>query len=184
MNERPAEWKKIESEIIADCRVFKVREDLCEHSIDKRKHNFFVIECPDWCNIIGLTESNEIVLIEQYRQGIEEIILELPGGMIDAGEEPLTAAKRELLEETGYSSDKFVYLGMSLPNPAIQNNWMYHYLALDCQLTAATKFDEHEELITKLVNFKEINELIKNGKILHSLVVAAFQYFALYQADK
>ena len=174
MPETPETWTRKQSKAVADCRVFKIREDFCERDSDGAEHTFFVIECPDWVNVIALTKENEIVLIEQYRQGTEEIILEIPGGMIDAGEEPETAARRELLEETGYESNEFVYLGKSRPNPAIQNNWMHHYLALDCEKTRETAFDEHESLLTKLSPLSEIPQLIRSEQITHSLAVAAF----------
>lgn len=180
MNEQPEIWKRIKSEQLADCRVFKIREDFCERDTDNAEHTFFVIECPDWVNVIALTKEKDVVLIEQYRQGIEEITLEIPGGMIDADENHEDAAKRELLEETGYSSNKIVYLGKSRPNPAIQNNWMHHYLALDCEKTGETDFDEHESVITKLVRLDKIESLITSGAITHSLVLAGFYYLNAY----
>ena len=176
-------WKRQSSEHIADCRVFKVREDFCERDSDGAKHSFFVIECPDWVNVIALTKEKKVVLIEQYRQGTEEIILEIPGGMIDESEAPEAAAQRELSEETGYESNEFVFLGKSRPNPAIQNNWMYHYLALDCEKTRETAFDEHESLLTKLAPLAEIDSLIESGAITHSLAVAGFYYLNLYELN-
>ena len=179
MSEKVETWKRISSKEIADCRVFKVREDLCERMSDAEKATFFVIENPDWVNIIAITKDEEIVLIEQFRQGSGEVILEIPGGMVDVGESAEDAARRELLEETGYSSDKFVLLGKSHPNPAIQENTLYHFLALNAEKTHETTFDEHESLVTKLVSLKEMKKLILTGKITHSLVLAAFAIFSL-----
>ncbi len=181
MNETPDVWKKNDSKQVADCRVFKVREDFCKRETDEKEASFFVIESPDWANIIAVTKNGEVVMIEQFRHGIKKVILEVPGGMIDDGEETETAAKRELLEETGFSSDKFVLLGKSYPNPAIQNNTIYHFLALDCEKTDETSFDEHESVLTKLVPFDEVQKLIENGEISHSLVVAAFYYLSIYE---
>lgn len=180
MKERVEIWKRRRSKQIADCRVFRVREDACERESDGAKHNFFVVEAPDWVNVIALTKEKRIVLIEQYRQGTEEITLEIPGGMIDAGEEPEAAARRELAEETGYESKEFVLLGKSRPNPAIQSNWMYHYLALDCEKTLETAFDEHESLLTKTASQAEVENLIADGAITHSLAVTGFYYLHLH----
>jgi 8-oxo-dGTP pyrophosphatase MutT (NUDIX family) len=163
----------------ADCRVFRVQEYLCERETDGKRGNFFVIESPDWVNIIALTPENEVVLIEQFRYGTEEIILEIPGGMIDGGESAEAAAKRELLEETGYSASGWIFLGISRPNPAIQNNSLFHYLALDCKKTAETAFDEHESVTTRLTPLNEVEDLIGRGIITHSLVVGAFYYLHL-----
>jgi len=167
-------WKRIESKKIADCRVFRVREDFCERESDCQKASFFVVENPDWVNVIALTRKREVVLIEQFRHGIEEIILEIPGGMIDENESPEKAARRELTEETGYSSENFVFLGKSHPNPAINNNTIFHFLALDCEKTSETSFDEHESIITNLISLLEIKKMISGGKITHSLALAAF----------
>ncbi len=179
MNQKVETWRRVRSKQIADCRVFTVREDFCERTSDGVHSSFFVVENPDWVNIIAVTKDKKVVFIEQFRHGAEEIILEIPGGMIDENESPETAAKRELLEETGYSAENFVYLGKSAPNPAIQNNWIYHYLALDCEKTAETNFDEHESVATTLIDYAEINELITGEKITHSLVLAAFYRLAL-----
>jgi len=172
-------WKRKSSKKVADCRVFNVREDFCERESDGLEHSFFVIENPDWVNIIALTKENEVVLIEQFRHGIEEIILEIPGGMIDKNEKPETAARRELLEETGYSSDEFIFLGKSRPNPAIQDNWIYHFAAVNAEKIEEVNFDEHESVITKLLPFKDVKKLISDGNITHSLVVSAFYFLEL-----
>jgi ADP-ribose pyrophosphatase len=180
MNTKPETWKRKASKNIADCRVFRVREDSCERESDNLEHSFFVIESTDWVNIIALDELKRVVLIEQFRHGTEEIILEIPGGMIDDGEAPLAAARRELVEETGYASDKYVYLGKTRPNPAIQNNWMYHYAALNCRKIQETAFDEHESVTTKLVSLEEIPQLIESERITHSLVLAGFYKLNLH----
>jgi len=181
MKETVETWKRKSSKEIADCRVFKVREDLCERESDKKESSFFVCENPDWVNVIALTKNKEVVLIEQFRHGIEEVILEIPGGMIDDDDEDTeTAARRELLEETGFSSDKFILLGKSRPNPAIQNNTVFHYLAPDCEKTEDVSFDEHESVLTKIVSLEDAKSLIADGTISHSLVIAAFYYFSIY----
>ncbi len=184
MTETVEIWKRKNSKEIADCRVFKVREDFCERDGDKMAGSFFVIENPDWVNIIALTKDKKVVLIEQFRHGAEEIILEIPGGMIDGDEEkPETAARRELVEETGFSAENFILLGKTLPNPAISNNTIFHFLALDCEKTQETSFDEHESVLTKIVSLEETENLIADGTITHSLVIAAFYYFSIYNRN-
>jgi 8-oxo-dGTP pyrophosphatase MutT (NUDIX family) len=183
MKEQPEIWKRKQSVEIADCRVFKVRKDFCTRPGDNAEHTFFVVENPDWVNVIALTKNEQVVLIEQFRHGTEEVILEIPGGMIDEGEEPIIAAARELVEETGFAAREIIPLGKSRPNPAIQNNWIYHFLALDCEKTSDTAFDEHESVVTKLAPIDEVEELIENGNITHSLVLAAFYKFALRKSS-
>ena len=172
-------WKRIRSETVADCRVFNVRKDFSKRESDEAEHSFFVIENPDWVNVIALTENGNVILIEQYRHGSEEIILEIPGGMVDEGESHTVTAARELLEETGFAPREMIPLGRSRPNPAIQNNWIYHYLALECEKKSEVKFDEHESINVRLVPLAEIPKLIVQGAITHSLVIAAFSLFNL-----
>jgi len=179
MKEKPETWKRISSEQIADARVFKVRKDFCERESDGLEATFFVAENPDWVNVVALTESGNVILIEQFRHGTEEIVLEIPGGMVDEGESHSISAARELLEETGFEPREMIPLGRSRPNPALQNNWIYHYLALDCEIKTETNLDKHESIIVKLVPLKEISKLIADGEITHSLVIAAFGLFNL-----
>ncbi len=174
----PEIWKRIESRQVADCRVFTVREDLSANG--DKVGTFYVIENPDWVNVIALTKENNVVLIEQFRHGVEQVTLEIPGGMVDGNEAAETAASRELLEETGYSSDRWIHLGSSLPNPAIQSNVIHHFLAVDAEKTADVEFDEHESLVTSLVHIDEVPMLIREGRLRHSLVIAAFQFFSFH----
>lgn len=181
MSEKPEIWERLSSRQIADCRVFKVRENLMRNGT--REGKFYVLEHPDWVNVIALTKEREVILIEQFRHGVEEIILEIPGGMVDERELPEKAARRELLEETGFSSEHWTLLGKSSPNPAIQNNTIYHFLAVDAEKTTEVRFDEHESVTTKLAPLAEIPELIRTGKIKHSLVIAAFYYLLMLQGS-
>lgn len=184
MKTQPDTWKRNRSEEIADCRVFKVRKDFCVRESDDAEATFYVVENPDWVNIIALTKDEKVLLIEQFRHGAEEIITEIPGGMVDAGESHTMTAARELAEETGYTPREMILLGKSHPNPAIQNNWIYHYLALGCEKTGETKFDEHESVVTKLSPVSEIENMIADGTITHSLVIAAFHFLEIYLKRK
>lgn len=187
MKDKVETWKRIESEEVANCRIFTVRRDICVRSSGGATHDFFVIENPDWVNVIPLTKDEEVVMIEQFRHGTEEIVLEIPGGMVDDKEDIAIAAARELLEETGYAPREMISLGKSRPNPAIQNNWLYHFLALDCEKTHDVHFDETESVLTKLVPLSEIEKLIDTEEITHSAVLTAFHKLAIYskkEADK
>ena len=184
MSEKIDVWQILESEEIADCRVFKVRKDLSKNESNGNTSSFFVVENPDWVNIVALTKNREVVLIEQFRHGTENVILEIPGGLIDEGEKPEIAARRELTEETGFEPQEMIYLGKSYPNPAIQSNTIYHYLALDCEKTGTENFDEHESISTKLFPIEEVPRLVEEGKITHALAVTGFYYFTLYEMKK
>lgn len=182
MSVEPDKWRVTSREKIADCRVFEVS---ARGSVDEngREATFFVIESPDWVNIIPVTESGRIVLIEQFRHGTEELTLEIPGGMIDEGETPAECASRELTEETGYVADELVYLGKSRPNPAIQSNRIHHFAAFGCVRSGEQAFDEHEKIAVREVDSQELDRLIENEGITHSLVLAGILKFKGFDTD-
>jgi ADP-ribose pyrophosphatase len=178
--ETPA-WQRLESERLADCRVFQVRRDHSVSQHDGREHDFYVIEAPDWINILPLTARDEVVMIEQYRHGSGEVTLEIPGGMVDQDEAPRSAALREMLEETGYAAREAMLLGKTRPNPAIQNNWIHTFLARDVEFQSTPVFDSTEHTAVRLVPLADVPALIADGIITHSLVVMGFYWLALYR---
>jgi ADP-ribose pyrophosphatase len=173
------EWTRRRSEQVADCRVFKVRRDFSADPRDGSVHDFYVIEAPDWINVIPLTKENDVVLIEQYRHGTEEVSLEIPGGMVDPGEEPHTTAARELFEETGYEAAEVVFLGKTRPNPAIQDNWIHTFLARGVEYRQEPLNQGTERTRVRLVPLAQIPALMREGAIDHSLVVVGFHWLAL-----
>lgn len=174
-------WTRRSSEQLADCRVFKVRRDLSVDPRGGRAHDFYVIEAPDWINVVPLTARGEVVLIEQYRHGTGELSLEIPGGMVDGGESPLEAAGRELTEETGYAARELVFLGRTRPNPAIQDNWIHTFLARDCEYRHEPVCAGTEQTVVRLAPRADVPRLIAEGRITHSLVVVGFHLLSLYE---
>jgi 8-oxo-dGTP pyrophosphatase MutT (NUDIX family) len=132
--------------------------------------------------VIAITPNDELVMVEQYRHGSNTVELEIPGGMMDPHEsDPLIAGVRELQEETGYEGGMPRELGKVWSNPAIMNNYTFTILVENCQLKHDLKFDSGEDLITRLVPIADINRLVAEGKIAHSLVVVALFHFDLWR---
>ena len=167
-------WPLIKSKPGGSYRVFSVRTDTARSPRTEREHDFYVIEAGEWVNIIPLTPDNEVVLVKQYRHGIREITLEVPGGLVDPGDTPETAAVRELMEETGYGAGEVELLGSYHPHPAIMNNLVYTFLARSVHLKQGQKLDQGEDIEVVLVPLKDIPEMIRVGEITHSLVISAF----------
>lgn len=169
-------WQEQSSEMLLKTRVFAVRALRRQSPRDGSHHEFWVIDPPDWVNIVALTTDNQLVLVEQWRHGTQSVTVEIPGGMLDPGETPLQAAQRELLEETGYASADWQWLGEVLPNPAIQSNRCTTFLARDCQRVAETNFDTTEECLLRLEPAGSAADLMRSGVIDHALVVAALNF--------
>ncbi len=169
-------WLEQASEILLKTRVFAVRVLHRRSPRDGRLHDFWVIDPPDWVNIVALTDDGQLVLVEQWRHGTESVTIEIPGGMLDPGEDSLVAGKRELLEETGYVSDEWLWLGEVLPNPAIQSNRCATWLARGCRRVAATQFDTTEECVLRLEPQDRVADLVRSGEINHAIVVAALNF--------
>ncbi len=172
-------WIHLSSRQLADCRVFKVREDRYRSERSAQEHDFFVIESSDWVNVVALTEQGEVLLVRQHRFGTGEPTLEIPGGMVDAGEQPIEAARRELAEETGFEAREVVPLGTIHPNPAIMPNTTHTFLALGCRQTREPHFDSTEEVELVKVPASAIDPMLVSGEISHALVAVAFLHWKL-----
>jgi len=173
-------WQRLESETLYSCRIFSLRKDRNRSPRDGRDHDFFVLDSGDWVNIVPITANDEVVLIHQYRHGIDDITLEIPGGMVDPHDpSPLHAARREMQEETGYDSEDIIPLGSIHPNPAIQGNRCHTFLARNVEKHFEPHFDTTEETEVILVPSSQLSELVRQGKITHALVVTAFYWYDL-----
>jgi 8-oxo-dGTP pyrophosphatase MutT (NUDIX family) len=173
-------WDTESTEKIADCRIFTVEKVRRRNPQSGDVGEFYSIASRDWVNVVAVTVEQQLVLVRQFRHGTEEITLEIPGGIVDPGETPVDAARRELLEETGYSPRQMVEIGRVRSNPAIIDNWTYTALAVDCVASAEMSLDDHEEIEIELQPVSAIDQLVASGAITHALVIDALNWYRLY----
>ena len=170
----PPDWKLVRESQSFDHQIFKLRTLTVADPRNGREYPRVVISAPDWVNVIPVTEDDQVVLIRQFRFGTWKSELEIPGGMLDPGEDAATAAARELDEETGYLPREVRLLGVSRPNPAFIDNRLHSYLALGCKKVHQGRQESTEDIRIELVPRAKIPELIRGGQIDHSLVLVAF----------
>ena len=173
-------WELVGSKQVGDFRIFKIRSDEKISPRTGKQCDFFVLESADWVNVIAVTPRDELVMVEQYRHGSNTVELEIPGGIMDPHEsDPVATGGRELREETGYEGTQARALGWVYANPAIMNNRSHFVVVEQCELRHECKFDPGEDILTRLVPWREVPELIRSGKIRHPLVVAALYHYDL-----
>lgn len=172
-------WREISRERLQDCRVFSVSRTLSESPDGRARHPFFRIDSSDWVNVIPLTDAGGVVMVRQYRHGSGEVTLEIPGGLIDPGEDPAAAAARELLEETGYCAASIQALGSVNPNPALFGNRLHAFVAVGAKVVAEIQNDAREQTVVEVVPRASLPQLVREGRVDHALVLAALLFWEL-----
>ncbi len=180
-------WNTVSRETLANCKIFSVNEVIATSTCTKKKFGkFFTLDCDPWVNVVALTDEGQVVMVKQYRHGIEDLTLEIPGGNVDASDkDPAAAAVRELREETGCVAERWSYLGKNHPNPALQGNLCYTFLAEGVRQVEKPKFDSSgtEKIEISYVKLTDIGSLIRQGVITHALVITAFHFLMLGRSE-
>ena len=186
MTKEKNKWICETEETLVDTPIMELTCQHCKSSEDGRKHKFYCLKSNHWCNIIPVTETGHVVLVKQFRVGIGNFTLEIPGGVMDPADSDMKAgAVRELTEETGYTplpNARYISLGWSFANPAIQNNRCHSFVIGPVRKSKKQNLDQGEMIETMEVRIEEIPDLIKNGQISHALILNAF-FHLLIQSE-
>ena len=170
-------WKILSSEYLFKDTWYTVRKDTCERPDGKIITPYYVYEFPTWVTALALTEDKQVVMIKQYRHGIKDTIIEIPGGCVDDTDKNFEEAiARELLEETGFTFSKYEYLGKISPNPSTNDNWMHMYLATGGKKTGMQSLDHNEEIEVVLFSIDELKKLINEHQIVQAMHATTIFY--------
>jgi ADP-ribose pyrophosphatase len=170
-------WKKLDSKYLFRDNWLTLRADRCERPDGKIIDPYYVYEFPDWVTAVAITNENQILLIRQYRHAIGEVVIEIPGGCVDASDQNLEeACARELMEETGYRFEAFEYLCKTSANPSTNSNLMHVFLATGGEKIAEQQLDEAEDIEILLLSIDQVKELLRKNQLLQSMHVTALLY--------
>jgi ADP-ribose pyrophosphatase len=168
---------KGEERVLAKTPILELRGVTYRYPGRTAGKEFSVIASSDWVNVIAITPEKRIVLVRQFRFGIDGLSLEIPGGIIEPGEDPVAAGVRELAEETGYVGQQGVLLGSVRPNPAIQNNRCHLVLVEGAERSGAQAWDQDEEIEVLTASVDQALTWARTGLITHALVLCGLFHY-------
>lgn len=169
-------WKTIDSKYIIQRPWATLRVDKLEMPNGNIKEEYYVLEYPTWVNMVALTEDNQLIFVKQYRHGAGRIMVELPAGVVEENEDPEIAARRELLEETGYAFDDISYVCELFANPATSGNITYTYLLTGGRKVQEQDLDPSEDIEVVLMDLEEAKQFLFDNKIGQALHSSALFY--------
>ena len=165
-------WNVLKSDYLLKTKWLTVRKDHVKMPSGAEMDDYYVLEYPDWINVIAITEEGEFVIERQYRHGTQRIDYELCAGTVEQGELPIDAAKRELLEETGYEGGEWTLYCESCPNPAAMTTTNYSFLAKGVRYSGKRHLEKTEDIEIHLMSFEEVKQLVMNGGIRQGQMLA------------
>lgn len=165
-------WDVLNSKYLLKCKWLTVRKDHILTGRNVEIEDFYVLEYPDWVNVIAITDDGRFIIEEQYRHGIHDVSFEICAGVCEKGEAPLESAKRELLEETGYGDGVWTAFGQSSPNANSMNNICYTFIAKGVHLLSQPEPESTEDIRVHLFTLSEVKDLLIKNKIVEGVMQA------------
>lgn len=183
MSKEIKKWTTLESRYIIRRPWLTARVDKVQLPDGRINPEHYVLEYPDWVNITAITTDGKFVMVRQYRHGFDQVLTELCAGVSEAGETPLQAAQRELLEETGYAGGKWTLTMTIGQNPSICDNLTYCFLAQGVERVSSQHLDESEDIAVELMSEDEVLHMLKADQMKQALMAAPlWRYFATKRA--
>jgi ADP-ribose pyrophosphatase len=171
-------WEQLSEETLCRYKVFHVKKARRRSPRTGADIGFFLIDTPDWVNVLPITADGQVVMVRQFRHGPQRVTLEVPGGLIDSHEhDPALAAARELREETGYEAERLELLGVMNPNPSMMQNRCFAYLATGCRPAGELRMDPGEDIEVVTLPLAELDARIAAGAIEHAIVLATISFY-------
>lgn len=175
-------WRLVDSEYLIRRPWLTARRDTVELPDGRINDEFYILEYPTWVNVIAIDKDGKFVMVEQFRHGLGDVFTELCAGVAEEGEEPIDAAKRELLEETGYTGGEWRLLNKISQNPSTCTNYTYCFLAEGVEKTDIQHLDATEDVNVKLLSEQEVLAMLKNDEIKQALMATPlWHYFNMRQ---
>ena len=165
-------WKILSSEYLLESKWINVRKDDVRMPKGVELDDFYILEYPEWVNVIAITEKGDFVLERQYRHGTQTVEYEICAGVIEKGEEPLAAAQRELFEETGYGGGEWNLYCITAPNPAAMTNRNYTFLAKGVKLISSQHLEMTEDIDVIVLSREDVKKILKEGKMMQGIMQA------------
>jgi ADP-ribose pyrophosphatase len=176
----PPAWLPVVEEETGDFRIFRTLRRRLRHALSGHEDDFFVIKAFDWAIALALDENDRLLLVNQFRYGAQKHSWEFPAGLVEAGESPLEAGRRELMEETGFAGSESYILGQCHPNPAIQDNLCTFLLFTNVHQIQQPSWEGHEEMAALFLAPTKVEQMMVDGTIHHAIVMAAWPYFTAW----
>lgn len=177
-------WEVLHSEYVVKRPWLTARREHVRMANGAEAPEFYILEYPDWVNVIALTTDGRMVMIRQYRHGVGRTDYELAAGVVENGEDPLVAARRELQEETGFGGGEWTKLYTIAPNPSTQTNWTHCFLATGVEPVDSQHLDGGEDISVHLLGQDEVFAMVRDNTIIQALMLAPlWKYFATYRRD-
>ena len=172
-------WEILSSEYLIRRPWLTARRDHVKLPTGVENKEYYILEYPDWVNVIAITKEGEFVMIRQYRHGLGETRYELSAGVCEEGEDPMESARRELYEETGYGGGEWQLWMTVSPNPSTSTNLTYSFLATDVERISTQHLESTEDITVHLLSEAEVRALLENDEIRQALMAAPlWKYFA------